>query len=482
MWKLLTVTTGLALSLAAQPPPRPVAAIDFQREIRPILSDSCFQCHGPDSSTRMAGLRLDLKATVFEVRPHGAPVVARNPEASLLYQRISAPTAARRMPPERAHKDLTPQQIALLKSWIEQGAPWQEHWAFRAPAAPRVPAVRNRTWPKNPIDRFVLARLEAQSLEPAPAADARTLLRRVALDLTALPPKPAEIEVFLKDTSPDAYEHMVDRYLASPHYGEHRARYWLDAARYADTNGIHVDNYREMWPYRDWVIQAFNRNLGYDQFSTEQLAGDLLPNPTMDQLIATGFHRCGVTTNEAGVIEDEYAEIYAKERAATTGAVFVGMTVGCAACHDHKFDPISQKDFYALGAFFRNTTQAVMDGNVPDAPPILLVPRQEDRADWERIVARRTAVRAAMLSMRTAATADFRRWNEQRPKIATDQPLGDQSQTHHAENGVLSAVPKLDAEKPFSISVSFRLPAEGTDDKDKKSKTDKTYTIAAQQN
>jgi hypothetical protein len=472
MRKVLVVTVGLALSLApeklaAQAPPRPVAAIDFQREIRPILSDNCFQCHGPDSSTRMAGLRLDLKDTVFSVRPHGAPVVPKNPDASLLYQRISAPVPARRMPPESSHKSLTPQQIGLLKRWIEQGAPWQEHWAFRAPVVPPIPTVRNPAWPKNAIDRFVLARLEAQSLEPAPAADARTLIRRVALDLTGLPPKPAEIETFLKDTSPSAYEHMVDRYLASPHYGEHRARYWLDAARYADTNGIHVDNYREMWPWRDWVIQAFNRNLGFDQFSIEQLAGDLLPNPTMEQLIATGFHRCGVTTNEAGVIEDEYAEIYAKDRADTTGAVWLGMTIGCATCHDHKFDPISQKDFYGLGAFFRNTTQAVMDGNVHDAPPYLLVPRQEDRADWERIASRRAAVRGAMEGMRAAAAADFGRWQERREKIADDQPLGDRSE-------ITSALPKLDAEKPFSISVRFLLPAED--------KTDKTYVIAAQQN
>ncbi|HXB74066.1 MAG TPA: DUF1553 domain-containing protein [Candidatus Acidoferrales bacterium] len=487
MRKLIAVTTGLAMSLAivrvklaAQAPPGAAAAIDFQRQIRPILSDSCFQCHGPDSSTRMAGLRLDLKDTVFEVRPHGAPVVPRQPEASLLYQRISALTAARRMPPERAHKDLTPQQIALLKRWIEQGAPWQEHWAFRPPAAPRVPqaskTVRNATWPKNPIDRFVLARLESQSLEPAPAADARTLIRRVALDLTGLPPKPAEIEIFLKDAAPGAYERMVDRYLASPHYGEHRARYWLDAARYADTNGIHVDNYREMWPYRDWVIQAFNRNLGFDQFSIEQLAGDLLPNPTMDQLIATGFHRCAVTTNEAGVIEDEYAEIYAKDRADTTGAVWLGMTIGCATCHDHKFDPISQKDFYALGAFFRNTTQAVMDGNVHDAPPIITVPRQEDRADWERIASRRAAIRAEMENLRTAAAADFRRWREQRETIATDQPLGDQSE-------IKSALPKLEAEKPFSISVRFRLPLPLPNGPGPGSVAgDKTYIIAAQQN
>ena len=467
MRTFLAAGTGIVLSLgaatlAAQSPARSPAPIDFQREIRPILSDNCFQCHGPDPDTRMAGLRLDLKDTVFAVRPHGTPVVPKQPESSLVYQRISAPPG-RRMPPESAHKNLSPQQIALIKRWIEQGADWQEHWAFRAPVAPRMPAVRLAAWLKNPIDRFVLARLEAQGLEPAPAADARTLIRRVALDLTGLPPKPSEIELFLKDTSPNAYERMVDRYLASPHYGEHRARYWLDAARYADTNGIHFDNYREMWPYRDWVIQAFNRNLGFDQFSTEQLAGDLLPNPTMDQLIATGFFRCGVTTNEAGIIEDEYAEIYAKDRADTTGAVWLGMTVGCATCHDHKFDPISQRDFYALGAFFRNTTQAVMDGNVHDAPPILTVPRQEDRADWTRITQRRAAVRAGMENLRTAATAEFRAWKEHREKIA-DEPLGEKSE-------IKAELPELDAEKPFTIGVRFVLPSD-----------DKTYVIAAQQN
>ena len=205
---------------------------------------------------------------------------------------------------------------------------------------------------RNPIDRFILAKLEEKGLAPAPAENRRALIRRVALDTTGLPPKPAEIEAFLQDTSANAYERMVDRYLASPHYGEHRARYWLDAARYGDTHGIHVDNYREIWPYRDWVIAAFNRNLPFDQFTIEQLAGDLLPNPTLDQRIATGFQRCNVTTNEVGIIDDEYAEIYAKDRADTVGAVWLGMTVGCATCHDHKFDPILQKDFYALGAFF----------------------------------------------------------------------------------------------------------------------------------
>src|ERR1039458_9605403 len=428
--KFLAVTAAAAWSLCGQTTTR---AIDFQREIRPILSDNCLQCHGPDATTRMAGLRLDQKESGLEARPRGAAVVAGKPDASLLYQRISAPTAARRMPPERAHKSLTPAQIALLKGWIEQGAPWQEHWAFRAPVTPAVPAVRNAAWAKNAIDRFVLAKLEAQGLQPAPAADARTLIRRVALDLTGLPPKPAEIEVYLKDTSPAAYENMVDRYLASPHYGEHRARYWLDAARYADTHGIHIDNYRAIWPYRDWVIEAFNRNLSFDQFSIEQLAGDLLPNPTLDQLIATGFHRCGVTTNEAGIIEDEYAEIYARDRADTTGAIWLGMTVGCATCHDHKFDPISQKDFYALGAFFRNTTQKVMDGNVHDSPPVIVVPRQEERADWLRVQARLREMPAEMQRAADAAAPEFQIWLARRIAVAVEQPLGDKSQTYRAD-------------------------------------------------
>ncbi len=257
---------------------------------------------------------------------------------------------------------------------------------------------------RNPIDQFILAKLEEKGLAPAPVENRWALIRRVALDATGLPPKPAEIEAFLQDSSANAYERMVDRYLASPHYGEHRARYWLDAARYGDTHGIHVDNYREIWPFRDWVIAAFNRNLPFDQFTIEQLAGDLLPNPTMEQRIATGFQRCNVTTNEVGIIDDEYAEIYAKDRADTVGAVWLGMTVGCATCHDHKFDPISQKDFYALGAFFRNTTQKVMDGNVSDTPPILLVPRAADRSVWEQKNARLAAVRAEMEKARDEAT------------------------------------------------------------------------------
>jgi len=246
-----------------------------------------------------------------------------------------------------------------------------------APARPELPTVKNEAWARNPIDRFVLAKLEANGLQPSAEANKRELIRRVTLDLTGLPPTVEEVEAFVNDKADNAYSKLVDRLLASEHFGEHRAHYWLDAARYADTNGFHYDNYREMWPYRDWVIQAFDRNLSYDKFVIEQLAGDLLPNPTLDQLIASGFNRNHSTTSENGVIEEEMAVMYVKDRADTTAAVFLALTGACATCHDHKFDPISQKDHYALEAFFNNTTQRVMDYNRPDQPPMVIVPQPE---------------------------------------------------------------------------------------------------------
>ena len=334
---------------------RAFAKVDFQKEVRPILSDACFHCHGNDRTTRMAGLRLDTKEGAFAKRAKGAAIVAGNAKASLLVQRITSPVAAQRMPPVYSHKVLSEDQKQTLQRWINEGAKWEEHWAFAAPVRPAVPAVKNEAWARNAVDRFVLAKLEAQGLTPAAEADKRTLLRRVTLDLTGLPPTPDEVRAFLADGSAEAYEKVVDRLLASPRWGEHRGRYWLDAARYGDTHGVHIDNYREIWPYRDWVINAFNANMSFDRFTIEQLAGDLLPKPTLEQKIATGFQRCNVTTNEAGVIIEEVEAIYAKDRADTVGAVWLGMTVGCATCHDHKFDPIPTRDFYAMTAFFRNT-------------------------------------------------------------------------------------------------------------------------------
>ncbi len=355
--------------LWAQKPAPASPPVDFQRVVRPILSENCFHCHGPDANTRMADLRLDTREGVFAKRENGTPVVPGNLQASLVYQRITQADPALRMPPESSHKVLTDAQKDILKRWIAEGATWKEHWSFVPPSRASLPAVKKKDWVRNPVDAFVLAKLEAAGLEPAPEAERRALIRRLSLDLTGLPPAPAEVEQFVNDSSPQAYEKLVDRMMASKHWGEHRGRYWLDAARYADTHGIHIDNYREMWPYRDWVINAFNRNLPFDRFTIEQLAGDLLPNRTVDQQIASGFHRCNVTTNEGGAIPEEFEAIYAKDRVDTTGTVFLGLTVGCATCHDHKFDPISTKDFYSMAAFFRNTTQNAMDGNIPDTPP-----------------------------------------------------------------------------------------------------------------
>ena len=369
-----------ALSSAAS-----VGTVDFQREVRPILSDNCFSCHGPDAQTRMGALRLDTREGAFATSIRGSAIVPGDLEASRLYQRVSTLDGGLRMPPTYSQKELTKEQIDLLERWIEQGASWDQHWSFKAIHQHRPPAVENESWVRSPLDRFILARLEKEGLAPAPEADRRTLARRVALDLTGLPPDPGTLESYLNDSSSKSYEKLVDKLLASKHWGEHRARYWLDAARYGDTHGIHIDNYREMWPYRDWVIRALNENKPFDEFTVEQIAGDLLPDPTLDQLVATGFHRCNITTNEGGVIPEEYEAIYAKDRADTTGTVFLGLTVGCATCHDHKFDPIAQSEFYALTAFFRNTTQYVMDGNISDPPPTLVVPSDEDRELWKNL-------------------------------------------------------------------------------------------------
>jgi hypothetical protein len=362
--------------------PNAGAKVDFRRQVRPILSDACFHCHGPDQASRVADLRLDRKEDAFRARKNGTPVVAGKPNESLLLQRVAHAKKALRMPPPSAHKELSEEQIGVLRRWIEQGADWEEHWSFIAPRKSAVPETKAKDWAKGEIDRFLLARLEAAGLQPAGTADRRTLARRVSLDLTGLPPSPAEVAEFLKDESPAAYERYVDRLLASPHYGEHRARYWLDAARYADTHGLHIDNYREMWPYRDWLIASFNQNQRFDSFSKDQLAGDLLPQPTQAQLVASGFHRNNVTTNEGGVIEDEVAAMYAKDRVDTTSTVFLGLTLGCATCHDHKFDPLLQKDFYAMSAFFRNTTQKPLDGNISDTPPVIFLPTPTDAARW----------------------------------------------------------------------------------------------------
>ncbi len=314
--------------------------IQYNRDVRPILAEKCFRCHGPDSASRKADLRLDRREVAID---YGA-IVPGKPDESELVERIFSTDPEKVMPPPAILQRTCRSQAEkeLLKQWVAAGAEYQPHWSLIAPVRPAPPAVKNEAWVRTPIDRFILARLEQQGLAPAPPADRYTLARRLSLDLIGLPPEPAEVERFVNDMSADAYERYVDRLLVMPEWGEHRGRYWLDVARYGDTHGIHNDNYREMWSYRQWVIQALNQNMPFDRFTIEQLAGDLLPNRTLEQQIASGFNRCNITTSEGGAIDEEYRVLYTRDRTETTSQVWLGLTTGCAVCHDHKFDPISQ--------------------------------------------------------------------------------------------------------------------------------------------
>ncbi len=368
---------GDSKGLPGEPKPKPVG---FARDVRPILSDTCFACHGPDDKARKAGLRLDTQEGAFAETESGArAIVPGKPGESELIARIESKDPELQMPPKKSGKSLTPEQIAVLRRWVEQGATWTRHWAFKPPVKLVPPTVKHAAWPVNEVDRFMLDRLEDEGLTPEPEASKTALIRRVTLDLTGLPPTPEEVDAFLADRSARAYETVVDRLLDSPRYGEHVARFWLDAARYGDTHGLHLDNYREIWPYRDWVIRAFNDNKPFDRFIVEQLAGDLLPNATPDQIVATGFNRCHVLTNEGGSIEEEVYVRNIVDQVDTDGTVFLGLSTGCARCHDHKYDPIRSKDYYQLFAFFNNIDGPPMDGNSAKWAPVIAVPTPAQR-------------------------------------------------------------------------------------------------------
>lgn len=344
--------------------------VDFDSEIRPILSDKCFVCHGPDANTREADLRLDTPEGLFGEDGEEGTVVAGSPEESELIGRITSDDPDERMPPEGSNLTLSPDQISTLTKWVEQGASWQQHWAFVAPSSPSIPAVDLPAWQANPIDRFVLARLKQEGLAPSPEADRERLIRRVTLDLTGLPPTLAEIDAFVADESPDAYRLVVDRLLASEAYGERMAWEWLDAARYADSNGYQDDRERTMWPWRDWVVRSLNENLPFDEFTVQQLAGDLLPNATDQQKLATGFCRNHMINGEGGRIHEENRVEYIFDQIETVGTVWMGLTMNCSRCHDHKFDPISQREYYQLFAVF-NQTPVTGRGRNPQTPPVL---------------------------------------------------------------------------------------------------------------
>ena len=386
-----TRITALLLSLSAavaeaQEQGSPgTGKIAFNRDIRPILSDACFHCHGPDQNTRKAGLRLDLREEALKPSESGAmAIVPGNPQESELIRRILTDDDEDRMPPAKAHKALTAAQKATIKQWIEQGAEYQMHWAFLPVQRPAVPSLA-----PHPVDAFIRQRLAAEDLHPAAEADRTTLIRRVTLDLTGLPPTPPEVDAFLNDAAPGAFERVVDRLLASPHFGERLAVDWLDGARFADTNGYQVDRDRTLHAWRDWVIRAFNENMRFDQFTIEQIAGDLLPNATLDQRIATGFNRNHMINEEGGIMPEEFLAEYTADRVETTATVWLAQTFNCTRCHDHKFDPFSQRDFYSLKAFFHNVAESgVGDYSKPasvSSPPFLPVPAPEVTARIESL-------------------------------------------------------------------------------------------------
>ena len=354
--------------------------VRFNRDVRPILSENCFECHGPDAAKRKADLRLDSGALGQAV------VVAGKPTESELFKRITHADPEERMPPADSGRALTPGNIETLRTWIEQGGEWGKHWAFIPPKRPTIPPAKNSAWPSGAIDRFVLAKLKWAGLHPSPRADKETLLRRVTFDLTGLPSAPREIDAFLADTSPRAFEKVIDRLLASPRYGERMALDWLDAARYADSHGYSLDRRRVMWPWRDWVIGAFNDNMPFDRFAVEQIAGDLLPDSTVDQQVATGFNRNHSIQSEGGVINEEYRVETVVDRVETTSAVFLGLTFGCARCHDHKYDPISQKEFYEFYALFNNVPETAHVGNADKLAdkPFVKLPSAAQREQMDR--------------------------------------------------------------------------------------------------
>ena len=402
-------------------------SLSFSRDIQPILSEYCYHCHGPDAGSRKAKLRLDRAEFAFQPGKSGEVAIVKGASAkSPAIKRILEKDPDEVMPPPESHKHLKPAEVELLKRWIDEGAKYEEHWSFVPPQRPAPPADASG-WAKSPIDAFVAATLAQNGLKPNPPETKERLFRRLNLDLTGLPPTPEETKAFLADASPDAYAKAVERLLQTDAHAEQMARHWLDAVRYADTHGIHIDNIRNIYPYRDWVIGAFKANMPFDRFTVEQLGGDLLPNPTIDQIVATGYGRCLPTTGEGGAIPEEVMTNYAKDQVETVGAVWLGLTTGCAACHDHKFDPVSMKEFYSLAAFFRNTPMSALDGNNANHPPSMLVPRPEDRAKLAELEAKLESLKAEDAQRKAQADKAFAAWRRQATPesiVAKDLPAG----------------------------------------------------------
>lgn len=415
---LLAMLTGradvvrhLRLRNVAPRPSDRAAKLEFNRDVRPILSDACFACHGPDKAKRKADLRLDTAEGGKGV------VVPGKPDESELIKRIVSHDDKHVMPPPKSGRKLTASQIATLKEWVRQGARWEQHWAYVAPKRPGLPEISEDDFSRNPVDRFVLARLRAEGLTPSAEAAKHTLVRRLSLDLIGLPPTPEEVTAFVEDDSPDAYERLVDRLVSSPRFGERMAYDWLDSARYADSNGYQADRDRTTWPWRDWAVSAFNENAGFDRFTIEQLAGDLLPSATREQKIATGFHRNHMLNGEGGRVLEESRIDYVNDRVETTATVWLGLTLGCARCHDHKYDPFTMKEYYQLFAYFNNVTESGGVERGGNANPVLEMPTPE-QAEQQKQLQREVSEQET--NVRQAGDASSKAYFEQQLKIKRD--------------------------------------------------------------
>ncbi|MBU6236296.1 MAG: DUF1553 domain-containing protein [Planctomycetes bacterium] len=392
--------------------------IRFNRDIRPILAAACFRCHGLDEGHRQAELRLDIRDNATESRSTGRGIAPGDRTASLVWDRIHASDSYIVMPPPSSPRQLTEQERELLGRWIDQGAPYEAHWSFEQVGAPKLPEGDVAA---GPIDRYLQFELQRRGMVMNERADPRTLARRVSFALTGLPPDPETVEAFVATPTDEAYSRMVDRMLESPHYGEEMAKHWLDVARYGDTHGLHLDNDRRIWPYRDWVVRAFQDNMPFDQFTIEQLAGDLLPNPTQSQLVATGFNRCNVTTAEGGAIDEEFLYRYAVDRASTTISTWLGLTGGCAVCHDHKYDPLTTRDFYSMYSFFYSAADPAMDGNINTTAPFLKLPTTEQLQELDRLQGEESATLGVLMELAQAWSRVSR--NPTESAVVTPKPI-----------------------------------------------------------
>ncbi|MBS0205742.1 MAG: PSD1 domain-containing protein [Planctomycetes bacterium] len=449
---LAIAVSAQTITLAAELPIPPV--IEFNRDVRPILAENCYACHGPDANKREAELRLDTEAGLFGKGSQKPPVIPRKLDDSELIQRVASAKTDHIMPPVDSGKKLTPRDIAVLKSWVEQGAPWQGHWAFIKPVRPAVPPVAEPGFTRNDIDRFVLARLQAAGLKHAPEADRVMLIRRLSFDLTGLPPTPEQVDQFVADTSPMAYEKLVDRILESPHFGERMALYWLDLVRFADTAGYHSDNPRDIIPYRDYVIQAFNENKPFDRFTVEQLAGDLLPTPTVWQKVASGYNRLLQTTEEGGAQAKEYVAKYSADRVRNVSSVWLGTTMGCAECHDHKYDPITQRDFYSMAAFFADVQESAIGRREPGMP----VPSAADEQELSRFATEIATAQKKLDEAVAGLMASNSKWDEElgtpwQVLNPTEFKVQGESQLVKQDDGSFKSSGKVAAQETYTFTV-----------------------------